>query len=321
MEADNRRAAWQLLSTALLFVPLLVAMFWLSPLDNPWSLLLAIPAGGLLTRFFALQHDCGHGSFFTSKAANEWAGQFISVLTFTPYDHWRRSHAVHHAGSGNLDRRGIGDVETMTVAEYMALTPGGKWRYRIMRHPIVALVIGPPLYFLILQRGAFMSNMNLRESLPGIMLHNGALLLFYGVLSWFLGFANVVAVFLPIALVGSWIGGWLFFVQHQFEETLWENADKWDVKLAALKGSSHLQMPAVLNWMTCDIGLHHIHHLSSRIPNYRLRACMAASQGLQDIAPKLSLWQGLRSINLGLWDEAAFKLISFSEFNRRHAVT
>jgi acyl-lipid omega-6 desaturase (Delta-12 desaturase) len=319
MQADDAKAWWQVFSTAALFFPLVVLMFWLAPISYLATLLLAIPAGGLLTRFFALQHDCGHGSFFTNKSTNEVVGQMLSMLTFTPYDHWRRSHAVHHAGSGNLERRGFGDVETITVSEFNALGRAGKWRYRMMRHPIVCLFIGPPLYFLVLQRLALGSNMNKRQSMPGIWLHNAALLLFYGGLCYALGSWLVISVVLPAVLVGAWIGGWLFFVQHQFEETLWEGADKWDVKIAALKGSSHLQMPAFLNWFTCDIGLHHIHHLSSRIPNYRLRACMAASQGLQDIAPKLTLWRAMLSIHLALWDEQTRRLISFREYELRNA--
>jgi acyl-lipid omega-6 desaturase (Delta-12 desaturase) len=317
--ADDRRAYWQIFSTSALLLPLMALMYWLSPAENPVALLLAIPAGGLLTRMFALQHDCGHSSFFTSKRANDWAGQIISMLTFTPYDHWRKSHAVHHAVSGNLASRGIGDVETMTVAEYRSLTTAGQWRYRIMRHPLVALFIGPPIYFLLMQRFPLGSKMNLRETLPGIMMHNAALLVFYGALCWWLGTMNVLSVVIPTALVGAWIGGFLFFVQHQFEETLWDGADKWDVKVAAIKGSSHLQLPALLNWMTCDIGLHHIHHLLSRIPNYRLRACMAQSPNLQNIAPKLTLWNALTSIHLGLWDDAERRLISFGEYNTKYA--
>ena len=317
MVADDRLAWWQLLSTFAVFIPLMALMYWLAPLDNPCAFLLAIPNGALLVRIFALQHDCGHGSFFSSKRMNEIAGQVVSVLTFTPYDHWRRSHAVHHAGSGNLERRGIGDIETLTVAEFENLSPSRQRTYRIMRHPLVALVIGPPLHFLVLQRGAFGSNMNKADSLPGIMWHNLALVVFYGALCWFFGTWAVVAVVLPTALIAAWIGGLLFFVQHQFEETLWEHADKWDVKTAALLGSSHLQLPAVLNWFTCDIGLHHIHHLSSRIPNYRLRACMAASKKLEDIAPKLSLWTALKSVHLALWDETERRLISFAEFRQR----
>jgi acyl-lipid omega-6 desaturase (Delta-12 desaturase) len=319
MVADDTKAWWQVISTAAVFLPMVATMLWLNPLENPFALLLAIPAGGLLTRFFALQHDCGHGSFFSSKRTNEIVGQVLSVLTFTPYDHWRQSHAQHHAGSGNLDRRGIGDVETITVSEFKSLSPMGKLQYRVMRHPFVSLFIGPPLYFLILQRLALGSNMDRRAAMPGLMMHNVALVLFYGTLCWFLGTALVLTVVLTSAIIGAWIGGWLFFIQHQFEETLWEGADKWDVKIAALKGSSHLQLPAFLNWMTCDIGLHHIHHLSSRIPNYRLRACLAASEALQNVAPKLSLWRGIASINLALWDEAERRLISFREYRLRHA--
>jgi acyl-lipid omega-6 desaturase (Delta-12 desaturase) len=314
MTAHDGKAWWQLLSTAFLFFPLVASMLWLSPLENPLVFMLSLPAGGLLIRFFALQHDCGHGSFFAEKRTNEIVGQLISLLTFTPYNHWRNSHAQHHAGSGNLNRRGIGDIETMTVKEFESLSSLGKWQYRCARHPLIALFIGPPTYFLILQRLAVGSTMNKREALPGIMVHNLALLVFYGALCWLFGALLFAAVMLPIVLIAAWIGGWLFFVQHQFEETLWDGADKWDVKIAALKGSSHLQLPAILNWMTCDIGLHHIHHLSSRIPNYRLRACLAASEAMQNIAPKLTLWQGIKSMHLALWDESSRRLISFREY-------
>lgn len=319
MAADDMKALWQVLATAALFFPLVILMFWLSPLEHPTALLLAVPAGALLTRFFALQHDCGHGSFFSSRRKNEIAGNLISLLTFTPHDHWRNCHAIHHAGSGNLDRRGIGDVETITVAEFQNMSPAEKWRYRIMRHPLIALVVGPPVYFLILQRWFFATRKGRQIFLPGVMLHNLALIAVYGSLCWFLGTGLVLSVVVPSTITGALIGGWLFHVQHQFEETLWDGADKWDVKIAALKGSSHLQLPAVLNWLTCDIGLHHIHHLSSRIPNYRLRACMAGNKTLQDIAPKLSLWRAMRSMHLALWDEAERRLISFREYRLQRA--
>lgn len=314
--ADNWTATRQLGVTAALFFPLIALMLWLSPLVHPSVLLLAIPAGGLLTRFFALQHDCGHGSFFSSRRINEMTGRMISLLTFTPHDHWRNCHAIHHAGSGNLERRGIGDIETITVAEYRNLSALAQWRYRVMRHPLVALVIGPPLYFLVLQRWPFFMRKGRREWVPGVMMHNIALIAFYGTLCWLLGTWLVLSVFVPSAVIGAWIGGWLFFVQHQFEETVWDGADAWDVKIAALKGSSHLQLPAFLNWMTCDIGLHHIHHLSSRIPNYKLRACMAGSKALQEIAPKLPFRRALTCMNLALWNEAERRLISFAEFRR-----
>lgn len=316
--AKNWTATGQLLTTMVLFFPLLFLMFWVVQYSFLWTLLLAVPAGGLLIRFFALQHDCGHGSFFSNRLANEVIGQCISILTFTPYDHWRRSHAIHHAGSGNLDRRGIGDIETLTVSEFKALSRMAQLKYRISRHPIVALVIGPPVFFLILQRLAIGSEMSMRDSWRGILLHNIALALFYGLLCYFIGFLNVLMVALPIVLVAAWIGGWLFFVQHQFEETLWEGADEWDAKIAALKGSSHLLMPAILNWFSCDIGVHHIHHLSSKIPNYRLQECLADSKELQTIAPTLTLMSALRSSHLALWDEAARKLISFRQYKLRY---
>lgn len=317
--ADNRTAAVQLAVTALLFFPLVAVMFVLAADYYFLTLLLAIPAGGLLTRFFALQHDCGHGSFFSSTSANEIAGRAISVLTFTPYDYWRRSHAMHHAGSGNLDRRGIGDVDTLTVREFASLGFWGRARYRFVRHPLVSLVIGPPIYFLVLQRLMFNRKLGIGESLKSIATHDLALLLFYGVLMYLLGSALVLSVVLPVVLVGAWIGGALFYVQHQFEETLWENADRWDVKVAALKGSSHLILPQALNWLTCDIAIHHVHHLSSRIPNYRLRACLEALPDLQRISPKLTLRAAIHSAGLALWDETSRKLISFREFRLQHA--
>jgi len=317
--ADDRVAAWQLLSTALLFFPLVILMFVLAANYYWLSLFLALPAGGLLTRFFALQHDCGHGSFFSSRRANELTGRLISLLTFTPYDHWRRSHAVHHSGSGNLERRGIGDVDTLTVQEFSALGFWGRLRYRVLRNPLVSLVIGPPLYFLVLQRFVAKAKLDLGYSLKSVVTHDVALFLVYGALSYVLGFWLVLSVVIPVTLVGAWIGGALFYVQHQFEETLWDSADEWDVKVAALKGSSHLVMPRALAWLTCDIGIHHVHHLSSRIPNYRLRECLEALPALQTISPRLSLAEAAKSARLALWDETARKLISFREFGLRRA--
>jgi omega-6 fatty acid desaturase (delta-12 desaturase) len=317
--ADDRVAAWQLLSTALLFFPLVILMFVLATHYYWVSLLLALPAGGLLTRFFALQHDCGHGSLFSSRWLNETVGRLISLLTFTPYDYWRRSHATHHAGSGNLERRGIGDVDTLTVREFAELGRLGRLRYRLMRHPLIALVIGPPVYFLVLQRFSFNARLGAKDCLKSILTHDLALLLFYGTLVMLLGFGTVVSIVVPVTLVGAWIGGALFYVQHQFEETVWDKADAWDVKVAALKGSSHLLMPRPLAWLTCDIGIHHVHHLSSRIPNYRLADCLKQLPALQTIAPQLSLAEAIKSATLSLWDEETRKLISFREFQLRQA--
>jgi acyl-lipid omega-6 desaturase (Delta-12 desaturase) len=315
----NGRALWQLSSTSLLFA-LFFAAVVANIADRYWvTLLLAVPAGGLLVRLFLLQHDCGHGSFFSSKNANVLVGRLLSLLTFTPFSYWQTTHAMHHASAGNLQRRGFGDVSTLTIQEYGLLSNVAKLRYRLLRSPIVSLVIGPPVHFLILQRiPGYMKFVNLR-SLTSIILHDFAIVGIYGLVIYLFGLEVVVFGFMPIVIVASWIGALLFNIQHQFEETYWEDADKWDLKVAALKGSSHLQLPSVLNWFTCDIGLHHVHHLSSRIPNYRLRACMAQSPNLQSIAPKLTLWNALGSIHLGLWDDSERRLISFGEFNTKYA--
>jgi acyl-lipid omega-6 desaturase (Delta-12 desaturase) len=316
---DNRRATWQLLSTLTLFA-IFSVLIYLNFSDRYWlALCLCVPAGGLLVRLFLLQHDCGHGSYFSSRIANANVGRLLSLLTFTPFSYWQTTHAFHHASTGNLDRRGLGDVFTLTVAEYNSLEPFGRLKYRVLRNPLVSMLLGPPVYFLILQRiPGFMRCVNFK-SFISIISHDLVLGLFYGSAAYYVGLNAIVFGFLPVILIAAWIGAWLFNVQHQFEETLWEGADKWDVKIAALKGSSHLQLPSVLNWLTCDIGLHHIHHLSSRIPNYRLRACMAANEALQNIAPKLTVWRAMTSMHLALWDDKARRLISFREYGLRHA--
>jgi acyl-lipid omega-6 desaturase (Delta-12 desaturase) len=319
-DSNNAVATVQVAVTAILFLALAVLMFAIEPfVPLIVLLLLAGPAGALLVRLFAIQHDCGHGSYFSSRKNNELLGWAISIFTFTPYDYWRRSHAIHHAGSGNLARRGIGDIETKTVSEYQAMSPSSQWRYWLFRHPVISLLIGPPVYFLILQRTTLGGNLPARDGWLGIAQHNLALIVFYSALIYLCGFIAVLKIALPIILVATWVGGFLFFVQHQFEETLWEGADEWDVKIAALKGSSHLQLPAFLNWLTCDIGLHHIHHLCSRIPNYRLRDCMKSAPELEGIAPKLTLWEAIKGVRCALWDEQRRKLISFREYRKSFA--
>ncbi len=316
-DANTRSATIQLINTAVPFFVTLALMFWAAQYSVWLTLPLAIPAGALVIRFFGLQHDCGHNSLFPDRRVNEAVGRVISVLTFTPYDHWRRSHALHHQLSGNLDKRGFGDIETMTVKEYEAKTFWGRLRYRLYRHPMVILIIGPPLFFLVLQRLAMGSNMPMRDSLRGILAHDAMLLLIYGTVTWFAGWQATLLVLLPIYLIATWIGGWLFFVQHQFEEAHWEGADEWDMKIAALKGSSYLKMPGFMNWFSCNIGIHHIHHLCSKIPNYRLRECLDGSKELQTMSPHLTLWQGIACARLSLWDETSRRLISFGEYARQ----
>jgi omega-6 fatty acid desaturase (delta-12 desaturase) len=309
--ADDGRAVFQLVTTLILFFVACATLIWGAAQGHWLVLLLAIPAGGLLVRLFTFQHDCGHGSFFTNRAANTWVGRALSVLTVTPYGYWRRSHALHHASAGDLSRRGIGDVDTLTVREYRALSAWPRLKYRVYRNPIILHVLGPPLYFLLLQRSPVGQALPMREAWRSIMGLDAALLVLYGALAFSFGPVPVAIALVPVACVASWVGGWLFFVQHQFEHTRWDEGPAWNYQVAALGGSSHYVLPRVLQWFTGDVGLHHIHHLNSRIPNYHLRSCLEGDAVLGTIS-RLTLRESLSCIGLALWDEDKRKLVSFS---------
>lgn len=310
-DADNRRAAFQLVTALVPFLALVATMMW-GVAHEVWLVLaLGIPAGGFLVRLFVIQHDCGHNSFFTSRAANRIVGRLLSVLTFTPFGHWSRSHTMHHAGSGDLGRRGIGDIDTLTVREYRALSPSARLRYRFYRHPLILHLIGPPIYFLLLQRLPVGLALPGRQAWLSIMGLNLALVVVYGGLIAAFGVFTVLIALVPPALIASWSGGWLFFVQHQFEHTHWEESERWNLQFAALGGSSYYVLPPVLQWFTGNIGLHHIHHLNSRIPNYRLQECLDAEPLLATIS-RLSLRESLGCVGLSLWDEEQRRLVTFS---------
>ncbi len=275
-------------------------------------LLLAVPAAGFLVRLFMIQHDCGHGAFFRHRLANDWVGRVIGVLTLTPYDFWRRTHALHHATSGNLDRRGIGDVDTLTVKEYLSRSRWGRFRYRLYRHPLVMFGIGPAYLFILQQRlpvGLMRSGW---QPWLSTMATNGAIALLAAIVIWAVGIGPFLLVQLPIMLIGASLGVWLFYVQHQFEDTFWAHDQTWNVQVAALRGSSHYDLPVVLRWFTANIGVHHIHHLCSRIPFYRLPLALRNHPDLTKVG-RLSLGQSLLCVRLVLWDEAARRLISFRE--------
>lgn len=307
-----RRAYAQLANTLIPLAVLVAAMF-ATVQSNYWAtLLLAIPAGGLLVRAFIIQHDCGHGSFFASRTLNDFVGRCMSVLTMAPYALWKREHAQHHASSGNLDRRGAGDIDTMTVDEYLALSPLGKLRYRVYRNPVFLFAFGVPAYFLILQRLPWFHALKPVDAWKSVVGLNIALALFYGPLVYAFGLANVLWVVVPMVVIASAAGGWLFFIQHQFEDTLWEKADGWDFQVAALLGSSFYDLPKVLNWFTGNIGLHHIHHLNSMIPNYRLQDCLNASPELKEIN-RLTIIDSLKCASLKVWDEKRHRMIRFDE--------
>ena len=298
---------------------LLWALAWLGLYLGYWfSLLLVIPAAGFLVRLFMIQHDCGHGSFFRSKALNDWIGRVIGVLTFTPYDFWRHTHAVHHASSGNLTRRGMGDIDTLTVKEYLALSWLGRLRYRLYRHPAVMFGIGPAYMFMIQHRLPVGLMRDGWRPWLSTMLTNLGIATIAAVLIFFIGIKAFLLVQLPIILLAAAEGVWLFYVQHQFEETVWAEEPAWNRHDAALHGSSHYDLPGVLRWITANIGVHHVHHLSSGIPFYRLRDVLRDHPELSAMG-RLTLVQSFSCIRLVLWDEASRKLVSFRELRRIRA--
>ncbi|MBZ0216900.1 MAG: fatty acid desaturase [Fimbriimonadaceae bacterium] len=304
-----------LLELGITFIPfvLLWAVAWWAFSVSVWlSLAISVLAGGFLVRLFLIQHDCGHGAFFRRRALNDWIGRTLGVLTLTPYEVWRRSHATHHATSGNLSRRGVGDIDTLTVREYKARP---RWRrivYRLYRHPVVMFGVGPAYYFMLRNRlplGFSKADLKFWLSSMGT---NVAIALVAGMLIYFIGFGPFLLVHLPIALIASSIGVWLFYVQHQFEDTFWAEEPDWTLHDAALYGSSHYDLPVVLKWISANIGAHHIHHISSRIPFYRLPQVLRDHPELGEIR-RLTLMQSFACVRLRLWDENQRKLVSFSE--------
>jgi omega-6 fatty acid desaturase (delta-12 desaturase) len=276
------------------------------------SLLLAVPGSGFLVRLFMIQHDCGHGALFRNRLTNDWVGRVIGVLTLTPYDFWRQAHAVHHATSGNLDRRGVGDIDTLTVAEYRARSFCGRLRYQVYRHPLVIFGLGPAYLFLLqhrlppgLARAGWQQWLSVMGTNLGIAVVAATLIELVGV-------GPFVLVHLPISLLAASVGVWLFYVQHQFEETSWDRTAGWHLHDAALHGSSHYDLPGILRWLTANIGMHHVHHLSSRIPYYRLPRVLRENPSLRNVN-RLSLMQSFRCVRLVLWDENRRRLISFRD--------
>ena len=279
------------------------------------TLLLAVPASGLLVRLFIIQHDCGHGSFFKSRAANDFFGRALSVMTLTPYGSWSQGHAAHHASTGNLDRRGRGDVETWTVAEYEAATPLKKLLYRLYRNPLVMVGFGAPINFIVLQRFPTGYEFHDSKSRRSILLLDLALLVAFGVASTIFGSLPVLGTYLPVMVIAAWVGNWLFYVQHQFDGTHWQRDGDWNFHTAALSGSSYFKLPPLLQWFSGNIGLHHVHHLCSRVPNYRLQACLDAAPELHHVAKVVTLRESLGCWRLALWDERRRSLVGFRDLN------
>ena len=297
----------------------LAAVFWLMhlSLSLPYVvvLLLSLPAAGLLVRTFIIMHDCGHGSFFKSRRANEVVGWITGVLTLTPFAQWRKDHALHHASSGDLDRRGHGDVETITVKEYLAFTPRQRTRYRFVRNPLVMLGLGP-LYLMLSQRRFLAGTSINRLQRFSVWSTNIAIVAIVTGFSLWIGFGAFFAIYFPAIFVAASAGIALFYAQHQFEDTYWNGHQNWDYATAAIRGCSYLKLNPVLRWFTGNIGLHHVHHLGPRIPNYNLKRCHDEN-ALFHGATVLTLAAAVRALRLGLWDEEQGRLVPFKECDAR----
>jgi omega-6 fatty acid desaturase (delta-12 desaturase) len=302
-----------LLELAVTLLPLagLWLLMWLSLGVGYWlTLLLAVPAAGLIVRLFMIQHDCGHGTFFGHRLANDWVGRVLGVFTLTPYDYWKRNHAIHHATSGNLDRRGVGDIDTLTVAEYQAKSRMGRIAYRCYRNVFVMFGIGPAWLFLLQHRLPFLQMRGGWRPWVSTMATNAGIAAFVAAMIWLVGWRPFLAIHLPVTLAAASIGVWLFYVQQQFETVEWQRGADWTHPGAALAGSSYYDLPAVLGWFTANIGIHHVHHLNSRIPFYRLRQVLRDHPELK-LVHRLTLRESLKGIRLSLWCETRKKLVPF----------
>ena len=305
---DLRRSLWMVINTLVPFFGLWVLMVLSVRVSYLLTLLLAIPTAGFMVRTFIIFHDCGHGSFFKSRRANDFMGIFTGLINFTPYYRWRREHAIHHATAGDLDRRGIGDVYTMTVKEYLEAPWWKKFGYRVFRNPLAMFLVGPLLIFVIIQR---IPGPNLgRRELASVWWTNLALAVIIGLLCWLIGWQTYLLVQLPVLILGAGAGVWLFYVQHNFDPTYWERQDEWQFVKAGLDGSSFYKLPAILQWFSGNIGFHHIHHLSPKIPNYKLPQCHEENAILQ-VKP-MTLLFSLKSLRLRLWDEERRIMVGWS---------
>ena len=319
-EPSTLRSLFELIVTLVPF-GLLWALAWAALEVSPWlSLAIAILNGGFLVRIFIIQHDCGHASYFANRRLSDWLGRALGVITLTPYDVWKRTHAIHHSHHGNLDHRGIGDVMTLTVEEYRARSRWGRLMYRLYRHPLVLFVLGPSYLFILQNRlplGLMKSGWRYWISAMGT---NAFIVLIVALILWLGGLMPLLLIYIPTSVIGATIGVWLFYVQHQFEQTHWAKEPAWQIHDAALEGSSHYQLPQPLQWMTGNIGIHHVHHLYSRIPFYRLAEVLRDHKALA-LAQRLTIRQSLSCVGLKLWDEKTERLMSFREADTLYGAT
>ena len=307
------RSWWQVINTLVPFFLLLILMVLSLEVSYWLTLLLAIPTAGFFARTFIIFHDCGHGSFFKSKRANDTLGFITGILTLTPYYRWRHDHAVHHASVGDLDRRGVGDIMTLTVKEYQQKSGWDRLVYRVTRHPLALFTVGPLGLFLINNR--FSTRTSGKRERYSVYWTNLALLVIVLLISVTIGLKAFFLVLLPVMILGTTAGIWLFYVQHQFEGVYWERHERWDYLSAALKGSSYYKLPRLLQWFSGNIGFHHIHHVSPRIPNYFLEKCHRDNPMFQGVKT-LTLLSSMRCMFLSLWDEDKNELVSFGDLKK-----
>ncbi|MCL4153011.1 UNVERIFIED_CONTAM: hypothetical protein GTU68_056856 [Idotea baltica] len=309
---NTNRSIAELAISLLGFAALWAVAVWALSISIWLTLLICIPAAGFLVRLFIIQHDCGHGSYFESRKLNDWAGRSLGVLTATPYLVWRKAHAQHHAGSGNLDKRGRGAIHTLTVDEFRAKSWLGQLGYRLFRNPITLFIIGPAFVFLLQNRVPvefFAGGWVYWLSAMGT---NVVMAMVAGGLIYAIGLGPFLTVFLTTTVLAATIGVWLFYMQHQFEHTEWDRTDGWQIHHAALNGSSYYKLPRWLEWLTGNIGIHHVHHLNSRIPFYRLPEILRDHAELADINP-LTVRESIHCANLHLWDAKTRRLVSFAQ--------
>lgn len=310
-EPSTRRSIFELAVTIAPFVALWALAWWSLSISYWLAFGISIINAGFLLRMFTIQHDCGHGSFFHNRIVSDWVGRVLGVMTMTPYEVWRRTHAEHHVSAGNLDKRGMGDIHTATVAEFASMSRWDRFVYRLYRHPVTLFVLAPG-YLFLLQNRLPVGLMGQAKYWVSAMGTNAVQITALLVIWYFGGLAPVLLIFLPSTIVAATIGMWLFYVQHQFETTTWEYDEEWQLHNAALHGSSHYVMPAWLQWMSANIGIHHVHHLNSRIPFYRLPEVLEDHRELKNMN-RMTIRESLAYAKLHLWDEKTKRLLSFRQ--------
>ncbi len=308
--SDTAKSTWQFINS---FVPFLILwyMMYLSLGIGYWlTLIVAVPAAGFLMRMFIIQHDCGHGSFFKSRKVNDLWGMVCSIFTLTPYHYWKKNHSIHHANAGKLEERGVGDVYTMTVDEYLNHSGWKKFKYRIRRNPVVLFLIVPAILFMIVYRFPTSKSASLKPYYTSVYLTTLTIGILVTGIIFIIGWKAFLMIQIPISVILSSTGMWFFYVQHQFEDAYWNRCEQWNFKDAAIKGSSYYKLPKIFQWFSGNIGFHHIHHLSPRIPNYKLEKCHEENPEFHN-ANVLTIRSSLKSMFLNLWDEKQRKLVSF----------